>query len=320
MEIKALASDYLKHLQSIGRAFYTRKNCKSCLRDFARFLENEQVHAVEDLTQEVLEEYQQDLAFRISNRGSLLNQRSQEKLLLTALSFARYLKEKDYLVSDPGEHIKRPRQARRLPKIILSPAEVRKLLKTPDTQTPLGYRNRVMLEILYDTAMRRSELSNLKINDLDLQSGYAVIRAGKGDKDRVVPLSKRVCELVQNYLLFIRPTLLQSAEDQGHLILNYTGHSMDPNSVWRTVHNCVRESGIKKNISTHTFRHTCATHMLRNGAPIRHVQEMLGHASLESTQLYTHVTINDLKAVHSKYHPSERIVKGETSNVKGDKT
>jgi integrase/recombinase XerD len=311
MEIKALIPQYLKHLQTIGRAFYTRKSAKSCLKDFALFLENERVHNIEDLTREILEEYQQDLAFRISNRGSLLSRRSQEKLLLTALSFARYLKEKDYLVHDPGEHIQRPRQARRLPKIILSPGEVRKLLKTPDTKTPLGYRNRIMLEILYDTAMRRSELSNLKINDLDLQSGYAVIRAGKGDKDRVVPLSKRVCELIKNYLLFIRPTLLQAAEDQGYLILNYTGHSMDPNSVWRIVHNCVKESGIKKNISTHTFRHTCATHMLRNGAPIRHLQEMLGHASLESTQLYTHVTINDLKAVHAKYHPSEKNVKGE---------
>jgi len=309
MEIKALITQYLKYLQTIGRAFYTCKSAKSCLKDFVRFLDSEKILNIEELSQEIMEEYQQDLAFRISQRGSLLNQRSQEKLLLTALSFARYLKEKDYLVSDPGEHIKRPKQARCLPKIILSSAEVRKLVQTPDTKTPLGYRNRIMLEILYDTAMRRSELSNLKINDLDLESGYAVIRAGKGDKDRVVPLSKRVCELVKNYLLFIRPVLLQSAEDQGHLILNYTGHSMDPNSVWRTVHNCVKESGIKKNISTHTFRHTCATHMLRNGAPIRHLQEMLGHASLESTQLYTHVTINDLKAVHSKYHPSERLEK-----------
>jgi integrase/recombinase XerD len=306
MKIHELIPIYLKHLQTLGRAFYTCKSAKSCLKDFVRFLDSEKILNIEELSQEIMEEYQQDLAFRISQRGSLLNQRSQEKLLLTALSFARYLKEKDYLVSDPGEHIKRPKQARRLPKIILSPAEVRKLLKTPDTKTPLGYRNRIMLEILYDTAMRRSELSNLKINDLDLESGYAVIRAGKGDKDRVVPLSKRVCELIKNYLLFIRPVLLQSTEDQGHLILNYTGHSMDPNSVWRTVHNCVKESGIKKNISTHTFRHTCATHMLRNGAPIRHLQEMLGHASLESTQLYTHVTINDLKAVHSKYHPSEQ--------------
>jgi integrase/recombinase XerD len=309
MLIKETIAEYLKHLQTLGRAFYTRKNCKSCLRDFAGFLENERVHNVEDLTQEVLEEYQQDLAFRISARGSLLSRRSQEKLLLTALSFTRYLKDKDYLVSDPGEHIRRPKQPRRLPRTILSIPEVRKLFKTPDMQTPLGYRNRVMLEILYDTAVRMLELRNLKLTDLDLQSGYVLIRAGKGDKDRVVPMSPRVCDLVKSYILSIRPAILQNQEDEGYLFLNYTGRSMNPNSVWRTVKVCAAKSGIKKNISTHTFRHTCATHMLRNGAPIRHIQEMLGHESLESTQLYTHVTINDLKAVHAKYHPSERLEK-----------
>ena len=306
MKIKELIPHYLQHLHVLGRSPYTIRACKYCLRDFARFLEAEKVLDVTELTQEILEEYQEDLAFRISQRGSLLSVRGQEKLLLTALSFTRYLKEKDYLVHDPGEHIKRPKQPKRLPRTILSIPEVYKLFKTPNMQTPLGYRNRVMLEVLYDTAMRMLELRNLKLTDLDLTSGYVLIRAGKGAKDRVVPMSPRVCDLVKSYILAIRPTLLQNQKDEGYLFLNYTGHSMNPNSVWRTVKVCAAKSGIKKNISTHTFRHTCATHMLRNGAPIRHIQEMLGHASLESTQIYTHVTINDLKAVHAKYHPSEK--------------
>jgi integrase/recombinase XerD len=263
-----------------------------------------------------MEEYQQDLAFRISQRGSLLSLRSQEMLLLGSLGFTRYLKERDYLISDPGERIKRPKQSQRLPKTILSIPEVQKLLKTPDMQTPLGYRDRIILEILYDTAIRRLELRNLKLPDLDLESGYILIRGGKGNKDRVVPLTSRVAELIKNYLLFIRPALLQDAEDQGYLILNYKGRSMDPRSIWASVHNSVKQSGLRKNISTHTLRHTCATHMLRNGAPIRHLQEMLGHASLESTQIYTHVTINDLKEVHAKYHPSGKIAESEKPRAK----
>lgn len=121
-----------------------------------------------------------------------------------------------------------------------------------------------------------------------------------------MPLSRRVCELVQTYIIGVRPSFVQG-DDQGFLILNRWGSRMDPNGIWAVVKRCAHLAGIKKNTTTHTFRHTCATHMLKNGAPVRHLQEMLGHESLESTQIYTHVTINDLKQVHARYHPSEII-------------
>jgi integrase/recombinase XerD len=172
-------------------------------------------------------------------------------------------------------------------------------------RTNRGYRNRIILELLYDTAIRRAEVANIRLSDLDLNAGYILIH-GKGDKDRVVPVSVRVCELVQNYILMVRSNFV-SDEDPGYLILNRWGQKMDPNAVWAVVKRCANLAGIKKNTTTHTFRHTCATHMLKNGAPVRHLQEMLGHESLESTQIYTHVTINDLKQIHAKYHPSETI-------------
>ena len=168
-----------------------------------------------------------------------------------------------------------------------------------------GYRNRIILEILYDTAIRRAEIRNIRLVDLDLDAGYIRIR-GKGNKERVVPLSQRVCELIQNYILAVRSCFV-NGRDPGYLILNRWGRQMNANGIWAAVKRCVQLAGIKKNVTTHTFRHTCATHMLKNGAPIRHLQEMLGHESLESTQIYTHVTINDLKEVHAKYHPSERL-------------
>ena len=185
---------------------------------------------------------------------------------------------------------------------------MQRLLKAPDLRTHRGYRNRIVLELLYDSAIRRSELSAVRIADLDLQAGYLRVH-GKGSKDRVVPVSARVCEMLQNYLLHVRPAFVPSphADDSGALILNRWGQPMSPDGIWAIVKRCVALAGLNAHISPHTFRHTCATHMLKNGAPVRHLQEMLGHESLESTQIYTHVTINDLKAIHAQYHPGDTI-------------
>jgi len=305
MTIRQLIPIYLKHLKTLGRSYYTIRGAKYGLFDLAGFLEEEKAPCLEDLTGDILVEYQQELAFRLTAKGRLLSLRTQGQSLGVVKAFTRFLKQKDYLVHDPGEAIKLPKKPKRLPKVILSHSEIRKLMDAPNIRTNKGYRNRIVLEILYDTAIRRSELSGIKINNLDLNAGFIHVR-GKGDKDRVVPLSNRVCRLVENYIMMVRPELLQG-KDTGHLILNRWGRKMDPNSIWAVVKRCTYLAGIRKNVSTHTFRHTCATHMLKNGAPVRHLQEMLGHESLESTQLYTRVTINDLKKIHAKYHPSESL-------------
>ncbi len=305
MKIDQAAIEYLNHLKALGRSGYTLKGTKYDLRRFVRFLEAEKIVLIEDLTIEVLADYQQELAFCLTAQGKPLAIRTQAQRMGVIRGFTRYLKAQDYLLHDPAEAIRLPKKPRRLPRVILSPAEVKKLLEAPDMRTHRGYRNRIILELLYDTAIRRAEVANIRLADLDLNAGYVLIH-GKGDKDRVVPLSQRVCGWVQNYILMVRSHFV-SGEDPGHLILNRWGQKMNPNGVWAVVKRCAHLAGIKKNATTHTFRHTCATHMLKNGAPVRHLQEMLGHESLESTQIYTHVTINDLKQVHARYHPSEII-------------
>jgi integrase/recombinase XerD len=192
--------------------------------------------------------------------------------------------------------------------------EVESILAMPDVTTPRGYRDRVILEMLYSTAIRREELAKLRIDDIDLDGGYVFVREGKGKKDRVVPLGKSVCELVRSYLKGVRPEWVGSGRDK-HLFLNRWGKGMDPNAVWHVVHKCALAAAIEKPVSPHAFRHACATHMLRNGAPIRQLQEMLGHASLETTQLYTRVTINDLRAMHRKFHPREQATEAVKSSV-----
>lgn len=280
------------------------KNSKSVLKLFAGFLEEEGIVEIDQLTREVLEDYQQELAFTLTATGKPLAVRTQGKRLSVIKGFSRYLKEHDYLIHDPGAIIKLPRQAKQLPRAILDEPEIKKLIAAPDTRTNRGYRNRVIVELLYDTAIRRSEIADVKITDIDLDGGFLLVR-GKGNKERVVPVSGRVSGLVRNYILAVRPAFI-NGDDPAYLILNRWGRRMDANGVWAVVKRCGKLAKLDK-VTTHTLRHTCATHMLRNGAPIRHIQEMLGHESLETTMIYTHVTINDLKEIHAKYHPSERM-------------
>lgn len=308
MKIADLIPDYLCHLKALGRSVRTIQGAGYDLRPFRRFLEQERVFDLDQLSADVMAEYQQELAFKLSVRGSLLSLRSQGQLLSAAKDLTRFLKQKDYLLNDPGESIKLPRKPRTLPRAILTPEQVKQLLDAPDMQTNAGYRNRVIIEILYDTAIRRSELVAICLQDLDLITGFIRIQ-GKGGKERVVPLSQKVGALVRNYILAVRPAYVQGA-DPGYLILNRWGKPMAGNGIWEVVKKCAGLAGITKNVTPHGLRHSCATHMLKNGAPVRHLQQMLGHESLESTQIYTHVTINDLKQIHAKYHPSETLAKG----------
>ena len=244
MTIRELIPIYLKHLKILGRSYYTIRGAKYGLKNLVEFLEQEKASCLEDLCSDILYEYQQELAFRLTAKGRCLSLRTQGQSLGVVKAFTRFLKEQDYLVSDPGKVIHLPKKPKRLPKVILSSNEIKKLMNAPNTRSNRGYRNRIILEILYDTAIRRSELSNTKINNLDLNAGFIHVR-GKGDKDRVVPLSKRVCRLVENYIMMVRPEFLHG-KDTGHLVLNRWGHKMDPNSIWAVVKRCAYLAGIRK--------------------------------------------------------------------------
>lgn len=208
-------------------------------------------------------------------------------------------------MADPSEKIPRPKKPNRLARSNMEQKEVEQLMTLPDVRTLRGYRNRVILEVLYSTALRREEVTNLTIADVDTDGGYVFVREGKGGQDRVVTLGRNVCDRVKSYLQGVRPDWINADKDK-HLFLNRWGRAMHPNGVWAVVRRYVTLAGIDRQVSTHSIRHSCATHMLRNGAPIRQLQEMLGHASLETTQLYTRVTINDLRAMHAKFHPREQ--------------
>jgi integrase/recombinase XerD len=305
MQLADAGRRYLNQFLAQGRSRYTVRGARSALKELTGFLAGIGVEEVGQLDAEALRRYREELAWRLSPRGRPLSVRSQLELLGHVASFCRFLVAQSWILADPTEKLPRPRKPQRLPRAIVEAAELERLLALPDVRTARGYRDRLILEMLYSTALRREEIANLLLDDIDPETGYVFVREGKGGKDRVVPLGRSVCTLVKSYLTGVRPEWVGAERDK-HLFLNRWGRGMAPNAVWAVVHKYVARAGLEKPVSTHSFRHACATHMLRNGAPIRQLQEMLGHASLATTQLYTRVTINDLRAMHAKFHPREQ--------------
>ncbi len=220
-------------------------------------------------------------------------------------SFCEYLHSKELRVNNPAADLVMPKIPKRLPRVILTLTEIRNLIEACDMNSNRGYRNRIIIEILYDTGVRGSELCRINCDDLDLAGGFLHIKSGKGNKDRVVPVSSRVCDLIRRYKMLVRPTFARS-DDDGTLILNRYGKMFSYKGVLKIVKICGVKAGLKKNITCHVFRHSCATHMLQNGANVRVIQELLGHESLTTTQIYTRMTIKDLKKAHDRFHPRER--------------
>lgn len=191
----------------------------------------------------------------------------------------------------------------RLPKHILSSDEAERILNVPDTQTPTGIRDRAMLETLYSTGMRRMELISLSWSAIDYERGTVMIRQGKGKKDRMIPISERALAWITKYRDDVRPQFAM-AQDDGTLFLTQQGEGFSPNRLTQLVREHIEKANIGKRGSCHLFRHTMATLMLENGADIRFIQAMLGHVSLNTTQIYTQVSIRAFKEIHTATHPA----------------
>jgi len=219
--------------------------------------------------------------------------------------FTSFLYERDYIVSDPGRDIQYAKIPKTLPRSILTKTEARRIIHAPDIKTALGYRDRVILEVLYTSGIRKQEVIQLTLNDVDYHDGILKIENGKGGKDRIVPLGRIACRYLENYIKSVRPELIKDPYNN-HLFLSLKGNRLSKNMIWELVKKYAKKAKIKKNVHPHTFRHTCATAMLKNKADLNTIRKILGHASLNTTQIYTHLNITDLKAVHKKCHPREK--------------
>jgi integrase/recombinase XerD len=215
-------------------------------------------------------------------------------------TYYRFLVGEGRAARDPSERLESPRQWRRLPSV-LTVAEAERLLAAPNADAPLGIRDRALLEVAYATGARVSELVGLKLQDILYQDGLARI-FGKGSKERLVPVGRRALGAAALYVREIRPRF-DRGKGRGILFLNARGAPLSRVGAWTIIRRAARQGGIAKRVTPHTLRHTFATHLLEGGADLRAVQEMLGHADLATTQLYTHVDRDYLRAVHKTYHP-----------------
>jgi len=219
--------------------------------------------------------------------------------------FYAWMERTGKVLVNPTDGLPFPRVKDALPRTVLTPTEMRKLLNAPDTSTPLGIRDKTMLEVFYSTGIRLAELCALTVYDVDVIAGYARVNAGKGNKDRVVPMGRKACDYLKDYLRHVRGRFTRNRRDERALFVGPKGRKIHFLIVERLIRGYARTAGIKKRVTPHALRHTCATHMIQGGADVSHVQRLLGHARLTSTQIYTRVAAQDVKATHALTHPRE---------------
>jgi integrase/recombinase XerD len=230
-----------------------------------------------------------------------LSPRTVARILSAVRGFHRFLVGEGIHDDDPTENIDLPKRAKHLPGV-LSIAEIESILKQPDIREQLGRRDRAILEVLYATGVRVSELTNLKQSDLMFESDLILV-FGKGSKERLVPIGSSAVEWVKRYQKEVRIHLIRSGKSLDVLFLNYRGGKLSRAGIRDMIVKYARMAGIKKEVHPHTFRHSFATHLLEGGADLRAVQEMLGHADISTTQIYTHIDREYLKEVHRTFHP-----------------
>jgi integrase/recombinase XerD len=273
------------------------------LRTFIAWLDERGIRRPQEVTKPIIERYQSHLFVYRKKDGQPLSARTQHGHITPIRAWFKWLARQNFILYNPASDLDLPRLDRRLPRNVLTVKEAETVLAVPDLETSTGVRDRAMLEVLYSTGMRRMELMHLQVFDVDVERGTVMIRHGKGKKDRMVPIGERALAWVEKYRDDVRPELATGA-DAGTLFLTHLGEAFSPNRLTQLVREHVQAAQVGKSGACHLFRHTMATLMLENGADIRYIQAILGHAELSTTQIYTQVSIRQLKAIHTATHPA----------------
>ena len=277
-----------------GLARNTLESYGRDLRTFRLFIADGQLDFLQGSGREAIQGYLAHLKSQGKSTSTLARN------LAALKSFCRFLLQERYLERNPAANLESPKLAKRLPKV-LAHEEINALLAQPRPQHPAGLRDKTMLEVLYATGLRVSELVNLNLPDVQPTMGY-IKCYGKGSKERIVPLGSVAASCIEAYLARGRTKLVKN-QLLPALFVNSHGRRLTRQGFWKIIKKYAEEAGIKKDITPHTLRHSFATHLLENGADLRSVQEMLGHADISTTQIYTHITKTRLNEVYDKTHP-----------------
>jgi integrase/recombinase XerD len=307
LEPRGMALQYPAYVESLAVRNYsplTQKDRSASLVAFLQWCQERDLFEAQDVTRLILESYQRHMHRYRKKNGKPLGFSTQRGRLVAIKDFFRWLCRADEILHNPASELEMPRGEKQLPKMPLTASEAERVLNVPDLSDPLGVRDRALMELLYSTGIRRMEAVRLQLEDLHFERRVLAVRLGKGKKDRIVPVGERALSWLEKYLSEVRPQLVVSRRESS-LFLSAYGEALAPDYLSRLVIRYIKESGVGKSGGCHLFRHTCATLMLENGADIRFIQQLLGHANLGTTQIYTNVSISQLQRVHEMTHPAK---------------
>ena len=288
--------DYLHYLTiERGLSQNTRKSYERDLEQYLTFLTEQHIKDWQAVDRVLILSFLQQLQQSGKSSATII------RMVSSLRRFHQFLRQERFTDHDPMQHIDSPKKQQKLPDT-LSLSEVERLIETPDTKEVLGIRDRAILEVMYATGLRVSELIGLQLKDLHLSMGL-LQTTGKGDKERIVPLGDLAIQWIETYLEEARPFLTRKHPEESHLFVNNHGKQLSRQVIWKNLKALVRKAGITKNVTPHTLRHSFATHLLENGADLRTVQELLGHADISTTQIYTHITKKRMTEVYKQHFP-----------------
>ena len=291
MSIDELIEEFLRYLL-IDKG-YSNNTITSYKEDLEKFLEFNKNKKINEINNSDLKEYVKYL-----NKENL-NEKSISRNISCLKSFYKFLVIEKYINNNPSDSVAMPKLKRNLPKI-LTEEEVLLLLDI-NLSDAFSYRNKAMLELMYATGLRVSELVNLRLQDIDLNED--IVRTfGKGSKERVIPFGDYACEYLEKYIYEYRGLMLKGKPSE-YLFLNNHGNKMTRQGLFKIIKKIAKEKGINKDLSPHTLRHSFASHLLKYGADLRTIQELLGHSDISTTQIYTHITNEQLKKNYEDFHP-----------------
>ena len=307
-QMTALLTEFIEWMHISNAAEYTVYHRRACIARFIRWAYEHGIADPIEVTRPVLVNYQRYLYYYRQKNGEPLTFRTQYSRMVPVRAWFRWLVRNNHILHNPASDLDMPKIEQRLPRAVLSESEAETVMLVPDIRDPLGLRDRAILETLYSTGIRRTELVNLKLYNLDRERGTVSIWQGKGKKDRIIPIGERAVAWIDKYLREARPQLASDPDD-GTVFLSVEGGPFHPDRLSTLVREYVEQANLGKRGACHMFRHTMATLMLEGGADIRYIQQMLGHSNLESTQVYTQVSIRNLKQIHTATHPAAALEK-----------
>lgn len=306
LALSTCLNSYLEDCNARGQTPRTVEGKLGSIRKFKSWCASDRIFFADQITLSTLEKYRQHLAvYQQPFSNHRLDLATQRNRLTAVTVWLRHLHKSGIIKSDPGQKFELPRAERKLPGGILSEDDIESILACIPLMSRFGLRDRAIIETFYASAIRRMELANLDIKDIDLAAGLLHVRQGKGNKDRRVPIAARTSFWISEYLEKLRPGLV-NANSGNALFLDRHGCRFRGHQLTRMASVHIKRSGVRQSGACHIFRHSAATLMHENGAGIRYIQEMLGHADISTTQIYTHVTIKRLRSVFNQTHPASR--------------